>query len=126
MYRLTRIGETLHQMEGFQFTSALDLNMGYYTITFSPGDIFMISLFHDYGKAIKRMMICGITCAVILVIPNTLFYLKFLTWFYRYMVVHKNTQLANHSLSYYTFLNQVSQYILDVPYIPQKGLYLSL
>ena len=35
-YTIPRIGETLQQMEGFQFASALDLNMVYYKIQLSP------------------------------------------------------------------------------------------
>ena len=35
-YPLPRIGETMQQLEGFQYAKALDLNMGYYTIRLSP------------------------------------------------------------------------------------------
>ena len=35
-YPLTRIGETVQKLEGFQYVSALDSNMGYYTIKLSP------------------------------------------------------------------------------------------
>ena len=35
-YPIPRISETLQQMEGFQYATALDLNMGYYTIQLSP------------------------------------------------------------------------------------------
>ena len=34
-YPLPIIGETIKQLEGFQYTTALDLNMGYYTIMLS-------------------------------------------------------------------------------------------
>ena len=36
MYPLPRIGETMHQPEGFQYAASLYLNMGYYTISISP------------------------------------------------------------------------------------------
>ena len=35
-YPLPRIYETMQQVEGFQYATALDLNMGYYTIILSP------------------------------------------------------------------------------------------
>ena len=35
-YPLTRICETMHQMEVLQYVTALDLNMGYSTIELSP------------------------------------------------------------------------------------------
>ena len=31
-YPIPRIGYTMQKLEGFQFSTALDLNMGYYTI----------------------------------------------------------------------------------------------
>jgi hypothetical protein len=36
-YPIPRIADTLQQLEGFQYASALDLNMGYYTIRLTPG-----------------------------------------------------------------------------------------
>ena len=35
-YPLPRIGDTMQQLEGFQYATELYLNMGYYTIRFSP------------------------------------------------------------------------------------------
>ena len=35
-YHLSRIGETMQQLEDFQYAKALDLNMGYYTIKLYP------------------------------------------------------------------------------------------
>ena len=35
-YPLPRIGKNIQKMEGFQYATALDLNMGYYTIRLSP------------------------------------------------------------------------------------------
>ena len=31
-YPIPRIGDTLQQLEGFRYATALDLNMGYYTV----------------------------------------------------------------------------------------------
>ena len=36
-YPIPRIGDTMQQLEGFQYATALDLNMGYYTIQLTPG-----------------------------------------------------------------------------------------
>ena len=36
MYPLPRIGKTTKQLEGFQYVTALYLNMGYYTISNPP------------------------------------------------------------------------------------------
>ena len=36
LYPLPRIGKTIHQLEGFQYATVLDLRMGEYTITISP------------------------------------------------------------------------------------------
>ena len=35
-YTSPRIGKTMQQLEGLQYTTELDLNMGYYTISLSP------------------------------------------------------------------------------------------
>ena len=35
-YPLPIIGETMQQLEGFQYATSLDLNMVYYTIRLSP------------------------------------------------------------------------------------------
>ena len=35
-YPITRIGETMQQLEGFQYVTALYINTGYYTIRLSP------------------------------------------------------------------------------------------
>ena len=36
MYTLSRIDKTMPHLEGFQYATALNLNMGYYTIRLSP------------------------------------------------------------------------------------------
>ena len=36
-YPLPRIGETMQQLEEFQYETALDINMGYYIINILPG-----------------------------------------------------------------------------------------
>ena len=49
-YPLPRIGETLQQLEGLQYASALDFNMGYYTIRFSPGSQDMTKIVTEFGE----------------------------------------------------------------------------
>ena len=47
---LPRIGETIQQLEGFQYTTALDLNMGYYSIRLSPDSQDMTPFVTKFGK----------------------------------------------------------------------------
>ena len=49
-YPLPRIGETMQQLEGFQFASAIDLNMGYYTIELSPDTKDITTIVTEFGK----------------------------------------------------------------------------
>ena len=35
-YPLPRIGKRMHHLEGFQYATALDINMGYYTVRIWP------------------------------------------------------------------------------------------
>ena len=49
-YPLPRIMDTMQQMEGFQFASALDLNMGYYTIQVHPESKDYLTIVTEFGK----------------------------------------------------------------------------
>ena len=49
-YPLPRVGETLQQLEGFQYATELDLNMGYYTIKLYPACQYMTSIVTECGK----------------------------------------------------------------------------
>ena len=49
-YPIPRISETLQQMEGFQYATALDLNMGYYTIQLSPKSKDLTTIVTEFGK----------------------------------------------------------------------------
>ena len=50
-YPIPRIGDKMQQLEGFQYaTTALDLNMGYYTIQLSPGSKDMTTIETEFGK----------------------------------------------------------------------------
>ena len=50
LYPLPRIGETIKQLEGFQYATALYLNMGYYTIRLSPASQDMTKTVTNFGK----------------------------------------------------------------------------
>ena len=46
---LPRIGETMQQLEGFQYATTLDLNMVYYTIRISPASQYMTTIVTEFG-----------------------------------------------------------------------------
>ena len=48
-YPIPRISKTLQQMEGFQFATALDLNLGYYTIQLSPKSKDLVSFSFSFS-----------------------------------------------------------------------------
>ena len=50
MYPLTRIGKTMKQLEGLQYATTLDQNMGYYTIRLSPASQDMTTIVTKCGK----------------------------------------------------------------------------
>ena len=50
LYPLPKIGETMQQLEGFQYATELDLNMGYFTIRLSPASQDMTMIVNEYGK----------------------------------------------------------------------------
>ena len=47
---LPRIGETMQQLEGFQYETELYINMGYYTIRLSPASEYMTAIATEFGK----------------------------------------------------------------------------
>ena len=49
-YPLTRIVETMQQLEGFQYANTLDTNMVYYTIRLSPDSQDMTTIVTEFGK----------------------------------------------------------------------------
>ena len=51
MYQLTRIDKTTKHLEGFQYTTELDLNMGFYTISLSPDSQDMTTIVTEFGKS---------------------------------------------------------------------------
>ena len=61
-YPLTRICETMQQLEGFQYVTALYLNVGYYTIRLSPASQYMTTIVTKFGKLKYNLLPMGM-CA---------------------------------------------------------------
>ena len=49
-YPLPIIGETMQQLEGFQYATTLDLNVGYYTISILRASQYMTTIVTDFWK----------------------------------------------------------------------------
>jgi hypothetical protein len=49
-YPIPKISTTLQELEGFTYTTALDLNMGYYTIRLNPKAVEMFTIIFPWGK----------------------------------------------------------------------------
>jgi Reverse transcriptase (RNA-dependent DNA polymerase). len=61
-YPLPRVANTLQELEGFQFASALDLNMGYYTICLMPGAKDLTTIVTKFGKLRYNVLPMGMCC----------------------------------------------------------------
>jgi hypothetical protein len=62
-YPIPRIADTLQQLEGFQYASALDLNMGYYTIRLTPGAKDMTTIVTEFSKFRYNVLPMGMCCS---------------------------------------------------------------
>ncbi len=49
-YLIPKSSTTLQELEGFTYTTALDLNMGYYTIRLDPQAVEMFTIIFPWGK----------------------------------------------------------------------------
>jgi hypothetical protein len=49
-YPIPKISTTLQELEGFTYATALDLNMGYYTIRLDPRTVKMFTIIFPWGK----------------------------------------------------------------------------
>ncbi len=49
-YPISKISTTLQELEGFTYATALDLNMGYYTIRLDPMAVEMCTIIFPFGK----------------------------------------------------------------------------
>ena len=61
-YLLPRIGETMHQLKGFQYGTELDINKGYYTIRLSPASQDMTTIVTEFGEFRYNLLPMGM-CA---------------------------------------------------------------
>ena len=48
--KIPKISTTLQELEGFTYATALDLNMGYYTIRLDPKAVEMFTIIFPWGK----------------------------------------------------------------------------
>ena len=62
-YPLPRISDTLQQLEGFQYATSLDMNMGYYHIVLSPKAADMCTIVTEYGKYRYKRLPMGVACS---------------------------------------------------------------
>ena len=62
-YPLPRIGDTLQQLEGFQYATSLDMNMGYYHIRLSAEASDMCTIVTEFGKYRYRRLPMGVSCS---------------------------------------------------------------
>ena len=62
MYPLTRINDTMQELEGFHYATLLNINMGYYNIWISPASQEMITIVTEFEKFIYNCLPMGM-CA---------------------------------------------------------------
>ncbi len=62
-YPLPRIGDTLQGLEGFQYATSLDLNMGYYHIVLSETSSEMCTIVTEFGKYKYKRLPMGVSCS---------------------------------------------------------------
>ncbi len=55
-YPIPKISTTLQELEGFTYATALDLNMGYYTIRLDPKASEMCTIIFPWGKYTYLML----------------------------------------------------------------------
>jgi hypothetical protein len=62
-YPLPRISDTLQQLEGFNYATSLDMNMGYYHIKLSLTAADMCTIITEYGKYRYKHLLMGVSCS---------------------------------------------------------------
>jgi hypothetical protein len=62
-YPLPRISDTLQQLEGFQYATSLDMNMGYYHIILSEEASDMCTIVTEFGKYKYKRLPMGVSCS---------------------------------------------------------------
>jgi len=58
-YSIPKISTMLQELEGFTYVTALDLNMGYYTITLDPRVVEMFTIIFPWGKYSDQRLTMG-------------------------------------------------------------------
>ncbi len=58
-YPIPNISTILQELDGFTYATALDLNMGYYTISLDPTASEMCSIIFPWGKYSYKRLIVG-------------------------------------------------------------------
>ena len=62
-YPIPRISDVLQQLEGFQYATTLDLNMGYYTVSIGLGSRDLTTIVTEFGKYRYKRLPMGLSCA---------------------------------------------------------------
>ena len=62
-YPLPRISDTLQQLEGFQYATSLDINMGYYQIVLSETSADICTIVAEFGKYRYKRLPMGVACS---------------------------------------------------------------
>ena len=62
-YPLPRISDTLQELEGFQYATSLDMNMGYYHITLSEEASNICTIVTEFGKYWYKRLPMGVSCS---------------------------------------------------------------
>ena len=58
------MGDTIHKIYGFHFSTSLYLNMGYFTMYHSPHSKYMIPNITEFGKFIYNWIMMGVFTSV--------------------------------------------------------------
>ena len=61
-FPLPKISTVLQELEGFTFATALDLNMGYYTIRLDPDLSKICTIIFPWGKDSYLQLLMGVEC----------------------------------------------------------------
>lgn len=62
-FPIPKISEIMQKLDGFQYATALDLNMGYYTIRLSPESQKICTIIFPWGKYQYLRLPMGVSCA---------------------------------------------------------------
>jgi hypothetical protein len=62
-YPIPRISDMLQQLEGFKYATTLDLNMGYYNVSITPGSRDLTTIVTELSKFRYKRLPMGLCCA---------------------------------------------------------------